>query len=416
MKYSYTIAFFALSLIRAQECSLKGVAVSDTGSPVAGVEVSISGGGFRHTNPPRSMKTGEDGAFSFTGLACGKYMVIAYNSDISAGFQGPLMVDVKKQPVIQLKIPNVDPVGNMLYVAPEKEPKPVPDLPKLPGIVATTSEDPAISLLRRRYFEQLNPAQLTAFDAAPLAQKKRMYAMALTVRMVGGTDPDPTQVQQPPEKKQQRRSILGGLGRMSGVGGIGAAAAPPTPHLEEDQAARRMLTQAASIVRDHLSPEEVAAFAQAAEIERARIFLRAVTLLPARREPGCGMYGVMVTDMESGGGRSIGHMIDRVIDDPTAGRWDDLDTLGRCALIDRTAVKELELAKSLGSDGSVENLKNVAARMGITERGPRTTVLDVFGNDGLKHYEQARGVDQKLEVFRAAVLMNLCWGVVYTEM
>ena len=61
-------------------------------------------------------------------------------------------------------------------------------------------------------------------------------------------------------------------------------------------------------------------------------------------------------------------MIDRVIDDappPGAGTtW----TLGRCALVDRTAVKELELAKSLEADGSVENLKSIAARMGITDR------------------------------------------------
>lgn len=415
MKFSYTIAFFALSLVRAQECSLKGAAVSDTGSPVAGVLVTIASGGFRHTSPPRSMKTGEDGAFSFTGLACGKYMLTAYSYDLSAGFQGPLMVDVKKQAVIQLKIPNVDPVANMLYVATENEPKPAPAIPKLPGVVATTSEDPVISLQRRTYFEQLNPSQLTAFDAAPLAQKKSMYLMALTVRMMGGTDSSPAPVQQPQEKSQWRRPMLGGLGRKSGVGGIGAAA-PLTPHSEEDQMARRMLTQAASIVRDHLSPEEAVAFAEVPEIERARIFLRAVALLPARHEPGCGMYAVMLTDMESGGGRSIGHMIDRVIDDPTAGRWDDLDTLGRCALIDRTAVKEVELAKSLELDGSIDNLKSVAARMGITDRAPRTTVLDVFGNDGLKHYEQARGVDQKLEMFRAAVLMELCWGFVYYEM
>ena len=176
-----------------------------------------------------------------------------------------------------------------------------------------------------------------------------------------------------------------------------------------------MLAQAASVVRDHL-PEGAAGFAQAPEIERARIFLRAVALLPARHEPGCGMYGLMVTDMEGRGGSNIGHMTDRLIDDPGVGRWDDLDTRGRCALVDRTAVKELELAKSLESDGSVENLKIVVARMGMGERGPQTTVLEAFGNDGLKHYEQARGVDQKLEVFRAAVIMSLCWGVVYTEM
>ena len=260
MKYSYTIAFFALSIVRAQECSLNGVALSDTGSPVAGLQVSIASGGFRHTSPPRSLKTGEDGAFSFTGLACGKYMVTAYNSDLSAGFQGPVMVDVKKQPVIQLKIPNVDPVGNMLYVAPESEPKPAAAIPKLPGVVAVTSRTSMPLLQRRKYFEQLNPAQLTAFDAAPLAQKKSMYAMALTVRMMGVTDPSPTPVQQPQEKSQRRRSMLGGLGRMSGVGGIGAAAPPPPPHSEEDQMANRMLTRAASIVRDHLSPEEAVAF------------------------------------------------------------------------------------------------------------------------------------------------------------
>src|SRR5215831_18202077 len=111
MKYSYGIALVALSLVRAQECSLKGVAVSDTGSPVAGVEVSVGSFSFRHAKPTPAVTTAEDGSFSFTGLTCGRHTVMALASDAGSGSGGMLMVDIKKQPVIQLKIANVDPLA-----------------------------------------------------------------------------------------------------------------------------------------------------------------------------------------------------------------------------------------------------------------------------------------------------------------
>jgi Carboxypeptidase regulatory-like domain len=415
MKYSYAVAFFALSLARAQECSLKGVAVSDAGSPVAGLQVSIGSISYFHAGQGRTMKTGEDGSFSFTGLPCGKYTLTALTSDIGSEFPGILTVDIKKQPVIQLKIPNVDPLASLLYVAPEKEPQPIPVTPNRPAPGSASSEDPAISLQRRAYFAQLNPAQLAAYDTAPLADKKRMYIMAVTARMMGILGGDPAAAAQQPESAQRRRSVLGKLGRMSGVHGI-EVAPQPTPHAEEDQMARRRLTQAVAIVRENLPQEDTAGFARAPEIERARVFLRAVAVLPVQHGPGCGMYGLMLTDMEGGGGTSMGPMLNRFLDDPTAARWEDLDTRGRCALIDRTAVKELEMAKDLESDGSIDSIKSVLARTGASRSGPRWMVLEAFGNEGLEHYERARSVDQKLEVFRAALLMQLCWGVAYTAM
>jgi hypothetical protein len=84
--------------------------------------------------------------------------------------------------------------------------------------------------------------------------------------------------------------------------------------------------------------------------------------------------------------------------------------------MDHLAAKMLEIARGLEADGSIENVKSVRQRISFHSRGPKWDVLEVFGNDGLARYEGARAVDHKLEIYRASLLMSLCWGVAYAGM
>jgi hypothetical protein len=86
------------------------------------------------------------------------------------------------------------------------------------------------------------------------------------------------------------------LGSAAGSDSGADYAAPRDRDAEQDAAARGHLAYTATIIRDALSPDDANAFAQAPEIEKARIFLRAVATL--HHAPGCGMYGFFMADMD----------------------------------------------------------------------------------------------------------------------
>jgi hypothetical protein len=180
MRFACTVPLFAVAaILHAENCTLKGVAVSEDGMPAPGLEVSAGSFSVFHGSMPRSTKTGKDGTFSFAALPCGKYTVNVMGFDPDAQLPRFVTVDIKKQPLIQLKVPNVDPLASLLYVASEKDPEPASAAPEQPPKRTIISEDPAISRQRRTYFERINPRELAAFDAATLTQQKKMYSLAV---------------------------------------------------------------------------------------------------------------------------------------------------------------------------------------------------------------------------------------------
>jgi hypothetical protein len=408
MKFACTVPLFALAaILHAENCTLKGVAISEDGTPAPGLEVSAGNFSMFHGSNAHSTKTGPDGTFSFPALPCGKYMLNVRGFDPDAQFPRFVTVDIKKQPLIQLKVPNVDPLASLLYVPSEKDPDAAPATVDLPPKSTTISEDPAISRQRREYFQRISPRDLAAFEAAPLTEQKKMYSAAVQRYMAEVVSGGPANLEQPQSVPPRRRSVIVRRGPAAGADD----AAPRVRHAEQDSVARGRLAYAAAIVRDALSPDDANAFTRAPEIEQARMFLRAVQTL--HHAPGCGMYAFFLADLDevSPGTHALSAFAG-ALDEPSAiEQWAALDTRGRCALMDRFSLKMLEIARGLEADGSIENVKSAHQRTGSHVRGPKWDVLEMFGNAGLARYEEARAVDRKLEIYRAALLMTLCWSV-----
>ena len=103
MRFACTVPLFAVAaILHAENCTLKGVAVSEDGMPAPGLEVSAGSFSVFHGSMPRSTKTGKDGTFSFAALPCGKYTVNVMGFDPDAQLPRFVTVDIKKQPLIQL--------------------------------------------------------------------------------------------------------------------------------------------------------------------------------------------------------------------------------------------------------------------------------------------------------------------------
>jgi Carboxypeptidase regulatory-like domain len=385
--------------VRAEDCTLSGVTVAKDGTAVPGVQVMVSGYRMFRAGTYKNITSGSDGTFTVANLPCGKYMVNA----IQRGFDytanpGYVIVDIKKQPKVQLILPKVDRLAAMLRA---------PDAPEFangeasPGTGAGRAEDPAISQLRRQYFERINASQLAAFDGAPNAEQKRMYRFAFATYLAGIAGGDAslaeavTEVAKP-SKKPNWRAMVGGRGQADEM----LTRTPGTRlHREEDSTAKRQLANAAAIVRQRLPAEDASIFGRGPEMEQARLFLRAVTALP-QHQSQCGMYSLWAVDSEDvsqihNANRSYMPFLD---DTGPAARWAELDTASKCKLIDASA------------------LKVIAQRLDPAELGPKHTVLQMFGNDGLAKYEQSKSTDQQLELYRASLIMELCWYAAYTAL
>ncbi len=383
------------------DCSLTGVAVSDKGTPVPGVNITVMSGGFRVGNY-RSMRTLGDGTFTFKDLPCGKYTVSASSFELDNNFSSMFKVDTRKQSKLQVTVPGVDPLAAALSGYPKSEAPVDWTSSRRTSRQPTPEEEESVAPRRREYFERIRPGELAKFDAAELPEKKRMFVMAVGAHMaqMEGMTVEPPE----PERKASRWR------------GFVPAPIPQgqyVRHAEEDRSALKKLANAGKIVRQTLPPEDAAKFANAPEIERASLFLRAVSLLPPHA-PGCGMYGLYMADMDGFSAWSnAGASMTKFLGDPEVGRWEDLDIDGRCKVFDRLADMSLKMARNAEADGSTETLKSAVAWMWQSEHDPKRTVLEAFGNAGLVHYEQTQSVERKTELLRAAMIMQLSWTTLY---
>ena len=63
----------------------------------------------------------------------------------------------------------------------------------------------------------------------------------------------------------------------------------------------------------------------------------------------------------------------------------------------------------------MEKRKLGSARIEVSAN-PDRSVLDYFGNAGLEKYAKTRSSDEQLELYRAALIMQLCWYAAYSAL
>jgi hypothetical protein len=422
MKMRNSLLVISLSLVaacgvlRAEDCALSGVTVARDGSPVPGIEISVVAFRAFRGSAAKTVTSGGDGIFKLANLPCGKYMVSATHRGFDDRTPAYVMVDIKKQPNVHVIVPNVDRLATMLQSPPATENGNIGSLHSSRGAtVAKAGEDPEISQLRRQYFERINSSQLAAFDGAPIPEQKRMYKFAFSTYLAGIMAGDASLAGAAAEAAApaQKRSWRATMGRRAQANESPVQPLETRRHREEDDTAKRQLANAAAIVRQKLPAEDASIFGRGPVMEQARLFLRAVSALP-QHQSQCGMYSLWAVDTEdTNGGYTSTRSLAPFLDDAAAARWADLDTASKCKLVDAAAPKAIELARKIESDGSIENVRLVAQRLDPGRLGPKHTILEMFGNDGLAKYEQSKSTDEQLELYRASLIMGLCWYAAY---
>jgi hypothetical protein len=398
---------------RAEDCTLSGVTVSRDGAVVPGVAVNVTSmWSFRMPSYQR-VTSDSEGKFTLANLPCGKYMVSAMQrydtyERFDREFPPYVMVDIKKQPAVRLVLPKVDKLAAMLKSADTTA----------AGTGGGLAEPPAISLLRRQYFERINASKLAEFDGGSLAEKKRMYSLAFSSHLANIAGPEDSGAAARAKTKMPSQTS-----RWKGMIGVRGKADQATPNpwissqqREEDAQAKRQMANAAAIVRQTLPAEDVSIFGRGPEMEQARLFLRALLRLP-RHDSQCSMYSLWVvdsTDANAGAVSVRAYM--PFLDGAALANWAEMDSGAKCKLIDGGVPNVLELVQGLEKDGSIENVKAVGQRFAAHGTAPKRTVIEMFGNEGGTRYDQAKSTDTQLEIYRASLIMQLCWFVAYAAL
>jgi hypothetical protein len=406
-----TLFSIALAAGATDNCTLNGVTVDRDGTPIGGIAVNATGYGMFRVKGQEGVTSGPDGTFSMSNLNCGTYMLEAHQPGHYES-SAVLMVNVKKAPKIRVVLPYVDRLAASMSAAPETTVTSAASAGGVPA-PATPAEPTAIDRLRRSYFERLRGSQIGVFDSAPLAQQKSMYMMAFAGYMAGIMEGDsaPSTAADDTAKAPKRpwRQIMG-------FGGVPAQATSQIPaHIpnrEEDSRAKRQLANAAAIVQQTLPGEDVSIFGRGPEIDQARLFLSAVSKLP-QQHPLCSMFSLYLADtVEATHNLAEAALLARLLGDSTPDYWLDKDTASRCKALDAAVPKFLDLARALERDGSLDNVKSISQRIDINAN-PERTVLENFGNAGRDKYGKVRSQDEQLELYRAGLMMQMCWYVAF---
>jgi hypothetical protein len=179
----------------------------------------------------------------------------------------------------------------------------------------------------------------------------------------------------------------------------------------EDAMARKRLSAAADIVRKSLSSQDAEAFSQGSEMDRSAYFLRAVAALPAPAAV-CSRFALYMVDADATTepGGAVGSHLLPLLDDSAVARWSELDAQRRCEVIAGGRESLLKTAQALVQDGSEVQVAAVAKRLGADITAPRRTVIEMFGAVAGSKYDALPSVEQKLHMYKSALLMQLCWG------
>jgi hypothetical protein len=413
IRKSYLLISAAIVLpgfaLRAEDCTLSGVTVAQDGSAVPGVQVSVVGMRAFRAGAYKNVTSGRDGNFTVPNLPCGKYIISAMHQTFDATmptYPGYLTIDIKKEPKVRLVIPNVDKLATMLRA---------PSSPGAESDGINGAEDPAISLLRRQYFERISASQLGEFDAASISQKKNMFMLAFSSYLAGVMvgDAEAPGANGAAPQSSQKAGWRAMMGRRPQLTEDWSRVAGTRIHATEDATAKRQLANAAAIVRQTLPAEDVSIFGRGPEMEQARLFLRAVAALP-KSSAQCSMYALWAVDTADStqGYGSMGAYVP-FSDDLGPVRWAELGTAAKCKVLDAGRPKSIESAQKIERDESIDTVRAVAQRIDPTQLGPKHTILQAFGSAGLAKYEQAKSTDAQLELYRAALIMQLCWYAAY---
>jgi hypothetical protein len=294
---------------------------------------------------------------------------------------------------------------------------------KSPGTAAVgtggaLAEPSDISLLRRQYFERINASKLAEFDAASFAQKKNMYMLAFAgyLANIAGPEDSLAAAKAATTMSSQTSKWKVMMGRRGKVDDVMPHPGVSSQQREEDEQAKRQMANAAAIVRQTLPAEDVSILGRGPEMEQARLFLRAVLRLP-RHESQCSMYSLWAVDSTDVNARYVSAKSYMPFLDASAfERWAEMDTGARCKLIDSGVPHVLEIVQSLEKDGSIENVKAIGQRFAAHATAPKRTVIEMFGNEGGTKYEQANSTEAQLEIYRASLIMQLCWYVAYAAL
>src|SRR5206468_2928323 len=135
------------------------------------------------------------------------------------------------------------------------------------------AEDPAISLLRRQYFERIGASQIAEFDAAPIAQKKTMFMLAFSKYLAGimAGDAEVKKAPTAPSRPSFKDGLRSMAGRRVQAPEDWSRTAGTRLHATEDATAKRQLANAAAIVRQTLPAEDSSIFGRGPEMEQARL-------------------------------------------------------------------------------------------------------------------------------------------------
>jgi hypothetical protein len=113
---------------------------------------------------------------------------------------------------------------------------------------------------------------------------------------------------------------------------------------------------------------------------------------------------------------SIGSQIMGFIDDPAVAQWSELDAMRRCEIMSRGKEGLLKMALIVVRDDSEQQVAALAKRLGAGFASPRRIVVEMFGPGGGMKYDALAATDQKFQMYKAALLMQMCWLAAFLAM
>jgi len=174
------------------------------------------------------------------------------------------------------------------------------------------------------------------------------------------------------------------------------------------------LASAAEIVRRSLTAEDAQGFLRGSEAEKSAYFLRAAMAMPVPTGI-CTKFALYMVDLDDSSGTDVGvgQQYMKMLGSDNPAQWSELDTKGRCTLIAKGREVVTRLALSIVRDGSMDQVAGVAKRLGVDTQTPHYAVIDMFGAASGEKYNALTSVDEKLQLYKAALLMQLSWSAVY---